>query len=133
MREKMQNKQELKKFGLVMASAISLLFGLIIPFVSNHTYPLWPWTLSSVFLIVSLIHPKLLSGIYIAWMKIGHVLGWINTRIILSLLFFGLLTPIGLVLRLLGKDPLLKKIDPNVFTYRKSCKPIEPTEFERPF
>jgi hypothetical protein len=129
----MENKQELKKFGLVMAGAISLLLGLIIPFISNHAYPLWPWTIASIFVIVSIVHPKLLNHIYIAWMKIGHVLGWINTRLILSLLFFGLLTPIGLILRLLGKDPLLKKIDPNALTYRKVCKPIDHTEFERPF
>jgi hypothetical protein len=129
----MENKQELKKFGLVMAAAISLLFGLIIPFISSNDYPLWPWTLASVFVIVSITHPKLLKHVYQTWMKIGHVLGWINTRIILSILFFGLLTPIGLILRLLGKDPLLKKIDPNALTYRKPCKPIDRTEFERPF
>lgn len=129
----MDSNQDLKKFGLVMAGVISLLFGLIIPFIANSAYPVWPWTIAAVFLIVSLTHPKLLRSVYKIWMKIGHILGFINTRIILAVLFFGLLTPIGLVLRLLGKDPLLKKIEPDLITYRVPCKSIEPSEFERPF
>ena len=130
----MEDKQELRKFGLIMAMVISLLFGLTIPFIGSHNaYPLWPWTIASVFVIVSIVHPKLLHQVYKIWMKIGHVLGWINTRIILAVLFFGILTPIGLVLRALGKDPLLKTIEPDVTTYRIPCQPIEPNEFERPF
>lgn len=129
----MQNKQELRKFGLMMAGVISLLFGLAIPFLGNNTYPMWPWTIAAAFMITSLVHPKLLNQIYILWMKIGHVLGWINTRIILAVLFFGILTPIGVILRLLNKDPLFKKIEPNAISYRVNCKPIEPSEFERPF
>lgn len=129
----MQSKQELRKFGLVMAGFISLLFGLTLPFMSNNSTPLWPWRVASVFLIVSMVHPTLLNQIYKLWMKIGHVLGWINTRIILAVLFFGILTPVGIVMRLLGKDPLLKKLDPNLTSYRVKCKPIESNEFERPF
>lgn len=129
----MQNTQELKKFGLLMAGVISVLFGLMIPFLGNHAYPLWPWTISSVFLIISLVHPKLLAKVYSTWMKIGHMLGWINTRIILAILFFGILTPIGCLLRLLKKDPLMKTPDPKLTTYRVTCKPIDPAEFRRPF
>lgn len=129
----MENKQELKKFGLMMAGVISLLFGLIFPFLGNQTYPLWPWTIAAVFTIVSLVHPKLLNRVYHIWMKIGHILGWINTRLILAVLFFGILTPIGLLLRILNKDPLFKKIEPNAVSYRVNCKPIEPNAFERPF
>jgi uncharacterized membrane protein len=130
----MEYKKELRKFGLIMAMVISLLFGLTIPFISNHgAYPLWPWIIASIFVIVSIIHPKLLKQVYKVWIKIGHVLGWINTRIILAVLFFGILTPIGLVLRALGKDPLLKKIEPDLTTYRIPCKTIESNEFERPF
>ncbi len=129
----MQSKQELRKFGLIMAGVITVLFGLMIPVISNNSYPLWPWTIASVFLIVSIIHPKLLNQVYKLWMEIGHVLGWINTRIILAVLFFGILTPVGLIMRILGKDPLLKKVDANLASYRVICKPIESNEFERPF
>jgi hypothetical protein len=129
----MENKQELRKFGFVMAGFISLLFGLTLPFISDNSYPLWPWSIASVFVTVSIVHPKLLNQVYKTWMKIGHVLGWINTRIILAVLFFGILTPIGVLMRLLGKDPLLKKINSTISTYRVDCKKIDHSEFERPF
>ncbi len=129
----MEKKQELRKFGLLMAGVISVLFGLMIPFLGNKAYPIWPWATAGIFMIISLVHPSLLNRVYILWMKIGHVLGWINTRIILAVLFFGILTPIGVILRLLNKDPLFKKIEPNAVSYRVNCKPIESNEFERPF
>jgi hypothetical protein len=40
------------------------------------------------------------------WRRVGHALGWINTRILLSLFFFVILMPVGLIMRLAGKDPL---------------------------
>ena len=49
--------------------------------------------------------------------KIAHALGWFNTRLILTVMFYLLFTPIGLVLRLLGKDLLNRKIEPNAETY----------------
>lgn len=129
----MESKQELRKFGFMMAGVISLLFGVAIPFLGNKAYPVWPWAIAAVFIILSLVQPKLLNQVYTLWMKIGHVLGWINTRIILAILFFGILTPIGIILRIFNKDPLFKKIEPDAVSYRVNCKPIEPTEFERPF
>ncbi len=131
----MQTKQNLKNFGLIMSSMIALLFGLIIPILKQDIfyYTLWPWAIASIFMLLSLFQALWLNQIYKAWMKVGHILGWFNTRVILALLFFGLLTPIGLILRLFNKDPLLKKIDPNLTSYRIPCKSINPAEFERPF
>jgi hypothetical protein len=40
------------------------------------------------------------------WRRLGHALGWVNTRILLSLFFFLVLMPVGLIMRLMGKDPL---------------------------
>ncbi len=43
------------------------------------------------------------------WWRLSHALGWINTRVLLSLFFFVVLTPIGLLFRLLGRDPLSQR------------------------
>lgn len=61
--------------------------------------------------VLSLISSTIESGIIWVWFKIAEVLGWINTRIILSLVFFVFLTPIALLKKLLSfkKDPLKLK------------------------
>jgi len=52
---------------------------------------------------------NLLKPVYAAWMSFASVLGWINTRIILAILFYLVLTPMGLAMRLLGVDLLERK------------------------
>lgn len=54
---------------------------------------------------------KLLKSLYSLWMKFALILSWINTRLILIILFYLIFTPIGLVLRILGKDLLDRKIN----------------------
>jgi hypothetical protein len=56
-----------------------------------------------------------------AWMFLGRILGEINSRIILTLIFFGIVTPIGMAKRWLGDDPLHRTMDRNAPTYRKAC------------
>jgi hypothetical protein len=65
-------------------------------------------------------------------MIVGHVLGWINTRIILGAVFYLIVTPIGAVRRLLGKDPMgTKKAD--VESYRILRKPRSPSHLKRQY
>jgi len=86
--------------------------------------PLWPrlppiapnqyWLAGAgPWLAAALIYPKGLTPLYKAWMAFGHVLGWINARIILGLVFFVVVMPIGLIMRLFGKDFL--RMRPNRF------------------
>lgn len=55
--------------------------------------------------------------IYRYWMKFAHVLGWVNTRVILSVFYLVILTPFGLLLKVFKKDLLEEKIDPATSTY----------------
>jgi hypothetical protein len=75
--------------------------------------------------VVSLLSSRLADGILWIWEKIAFVLGWINTRIILSAIFFLFLVPISLVYRLFSTDPLrLKKPkDSNFIEVNKSYTP----------
>lgn len=66
------------------------------------------------------------------WRRAGHALGWLNTRILLSLFFFVVLTPVGVIMRLFGKDPL------DVRGHGSTWKPYgerlrDPKHFERSF
>lgn len=63
------------------------------------------------------VAPTVLKPVYVVWMTLAVVLGFIMTRIILTIVFFLVVTPIGLVLRMMGRDPLNRKPDPTVDTY----------------
>jgi hypothetical protein len=59
---------------------------------------------AGVWLVTALVYPKVLAPLSKAWMALGHALGWINARIILGIVFFVVVMPMGLVMRLFGKD-----------------------------
>ena len=111
-----------KKFGLTMAGCLALIFGLVMPLVLGRSLPVWPWVAAGFFLTTAVFMPMQLRLIYLVWMKIGHILGHINTRILLCLVFFLLFTPMALLLKLLGKDPLCRQLsdDATVSYWQKS-------------
>lgn len=71
-----------------------------------------PWVLitlvsiAAVLLLLAAVAPALLRPVYRGWMRVGETLGWINTRILLTLVFFLAVTPIGLLMRLFGRSPI---------------------------
>jgi hypothetical protein len=67
--------------------------------------------------------PRVLAPIHKIWMSLGHMLGWINTRILLGLVFYVLVTPIGIIFRLMGKDTMRKAFVRESPTYRVLRKP----------
>ena len=76
-------------------------------------------TISTVIAVVSLIIPGFGRIIEWGWYKIAHVLGWINTRILLSLVFYIFLLPFALLARISGKNSLkLRRLKDSVFTKR---------------
>jgi len=128
------NEKELRKFGLVTGSIVAVLFGLFLPWLFNHALPLWPpWIIAGVLIVWALILPATLAPVYKGWMRIGMALGWFNTRLILGILFFLIFTPIGLIMRLLGHDPMQRKIDGDLETYRISLSQKHPEDMEKPF
>ena len=127
------DKKSLKKFGVTMGIAF-----LVIALIVFARYKEWSafWlTLSGIFLSLGVIRPQVLKPVYIVWMRLAFVLAWINTRLILSIIFYLVITPIGLVIRLLGKDLLEKKWDRQAVSYwkDKELTPFKPADFERQF
>lgn len=124
---------ELRKFGLMMAFVLMIIFGLALPLALGKSLPVLLWGIGSLFLVLAVIKPSLLKLVYVAWMKFGHVLGWINTRIILGVIFFVMITPIGLIMRLFGNDPMNKCYNAKLSTYRKNVKSPPINHMEKPF
>jgi len=124
---------ELRKFGLLSAAIVAALFGLLLPWLFGHDWPLWPWIVAVTLALWGLVAAESLFGVYRVWMKFGHVAGWINTRIILGILFYLVFLPAGMLMRMLGKDPMARKLDRNSESYRVESQAIDRNHVERPY
>ena len=127
------DKQELRKFGLIFAGMFILIFALLLPWIWDKSSPMWAWIVAAVFAGTGLLLPMALTPVYHLWMKIGHVLGWINTRIILGIMFYCLFLPVGILMRLLGKDPLARSLEKTRNSYRVIHPTRKKDHVERPY
>ena len=127
------NKSELRKFGLITGAIVIVLFGLLIPWLFDIAWPRWPFMVGGILAVWAVVIPNTLKPVYVVWMKIGHVLGWINTRIILAILFYGMFLPIGMLMQLFGWDPMYKKLSKGLKTYRIESQESVKEHFERPY
>jgi hypothetical protein len=85
---------------------------------------------------IGLAAPKALKPVYLAWMSVATVLGFLASQLILTLFFFVVITPIGLLARLSGKDFLSLKLDrqaPSYWLRREPHPPKSPADYERQF
>lgn len=109
--------KELRQFGLLVGGVFAVI-GLW-PLVFRGESPrLWAMILGGLLIVLGGIVPQSLKQVHQGWMKIGHVLGSINTKIILGIVYFLLITPMGLVMRLMGKDSMHRAFAQNADTYR---------------
>lgn len=112
------NNKKLREFGITTGIIVAILFGVLLPWIFGHQLPLWPWVVSGLLLLWALLLPASLKTLYIFWMKFGHVLGFINTRIILGIMYYLIFVPIGMMMKLMGKDPMARKFDEHIDSYR---------------
>ena len=126
-------KVELRKFGITLGIVFGLLGGLFL-WREKPYYP-YLFALSLFFLFFGLLFPTLLKPIHKVWMGLALILGSIMTRVILSVLFYLVITPLGLISKLSGKDFLDLKFDKSVSSYWISRKNItfEKANYEKQF
>lgn len=109
----------LRKFGLVVGGVFAGL-GVLSLWRGG-----WEWTtvravlvgLGGTLVVIGVLAPVVLRPVHRAWMTLAFAMGFVMTRVILSVAFFGVVTPIGAVMRWLGKDPLPKRPDPAAGSY----------------
>ena len=104
-----------RTFGLVFAGVFLLIAGW--PLIHGEAVRWWSVGISAVFALVAFIRPTLLAELNRLWMKFGILLGKIVSPIALGILFYIVITPIGLMIRVAGKDPLRLKFDPEADSY----------------
>jgi hypothetical protein len=99
-------KKMYRKFGCSMAACISLVFGLLLPWIFNRPVPVIPFVIALLLCFWSLVAPGSLKLIYRPWMALARILGKINTTLVLALVYFLVFTSTALVLKLSGKDAM---------------------------
>ena len=103
------SKKQLREFGLLIGFGFPILIGWLLPAIFGHEFRAWTLWIGIPGLILGLMAPRLLQYPYRGWMELGHALGWLNSHIILGLVFIVVLQPIAYVMRLTGYDPLRRR------------------------
>ncbi len=127
------SRTQMRRFGILVGA----IFGLI---------ALWPWLIrgeglrswaigiSVVLILLGAAKPGALRPLYRAWMAFAAVLAWINTRILLGLTYFLVMTPTGLLMRLWGRDPLDRRLGDRPSYWINKLRTRDPrTSMERLF
>lgn len=108
--------KDLRVFGLIWTGILSVVTYYPV-YKSTGDFRLWSLLLGSVFLILSIISPKLLIPFYKIWVKFGEFIGNIISKVILTVVFFILIFPLGILLKATGKDFLRKNNFKKVNSY----------------
>lgn len=137
LREEIKNIQSdkltLRKFGVALAVFLAIIGG-ISYWKGGTLYP-YLFPAAAIFLVIGLVIPQVLKFIYLPWMVLAALIGWVMTRVILTVLYYGVLTPTGLLLKLMGKDLLNEKIEPAAESYwiRREKRKITREDLEHQF
>lgn len=130
---KTAERRRLRSFGLTVGVAFVVLAGLLF-WKEKPTYPYFGG--AGILLILSgLLVPSALRSIERVWMIGARAMGYVMTRVILGLVFLLVFTPAGLLIRLLGKDPMHLRFDPRASSYwhDREDEQIDPERMERMF
>ncbi len=126
------SEKELRNFGLTVGTVfVAIAFWPVV--WRGEALRVWALIPGVILVVMGLSLPKTLAPVFKIWMKIGHVLGWINTRIILGAVFFLIITPMGVIMRMFGRDSMSRTLIPTQNTYRVVRPPRLPSHMKRQF
>lgn len=114
-----------RSFGLVFAAVFALIA--LWPLKSDGDVRIWALAAAGTFAIFALVAPKALKPLNLLWFKFGLVLHHVVTPVVMGLLFFVTVTPVGIMMRMTGKDPMRLKRDPAASSYWIDRVPAGPS------
>ena len=126
------SKRDIRSFGITMGIILFIISGLLM-YYNKEIYQI-TGIIALTFVGLGLVIPVVLKPLYFVWMTFAAILGWVMTRVILSLVFYLIITPIGLLTKLLGEDFLaLKRGDSDSYwNYRDSAEELN-QDYEKQF
>jgi hypothetical protein len=114
---KQPTPRELRWFGLALLGFFTILGSMILWRTGNSLVPKILWTTGALVVSVYYLAPPIRRPIYLAWMTLTHPIGWIATQLILALVYYGVITPVGLVMRIAGRDTMGRTFDRQATSY----------------
>ncbi len=118
----MKKKDNNKSFGILFF--IIFLLITLWPLINSESIRLWALGVALIFLVLGITNSKILSPIKKSWIKLGEILGKIIAPIVMGFIYFIIITPIGLFMRLVGKDLLGLKFNKNQSYWIKRTKNV---------
>ena len=134
MRRPKDEKKEIMKFGIGLTVALCIIGGW--QFYKGHVnIYVWFFGFAGLILVLSFVAPIILKPLYKVLSTVGNAVGWVNTRILLGIIFYLVFTPIGIFSRLIRKDLLDKRINKDAKSYwsTKEKGVFTKEQFERQF
>jgi hypothetical protein len=130
-----RDDRSLRRYGITMAVVLALLGGASL-LIGRHTWRGGALLMvAGAFLVAALLRPQNLAGIRSAWMALALGIGWWVSRLLLLLSFVLLVTPLGLIMRLVGRDPMTRKWDESAESYwvPRDPEPPDTASYEKPY
>ena len=109
--------KQLRSFGLILGCGFCVI-AFLPALIRGHNPRVWALALGGAFVILALAAPAILRYPYRVWMFAGHSLGWVNTRVILTILFYVVFTPVSVLMRFVKRDSMKRTFEPELDTYR---------------
>ena len=123
----------LRNFALSTGAAFVALFGMFFPWLLDRSYPVWPWVVFAILASVGLLLPESLRPVHYWWMRLALLISKVTTPIVLGVVFFFVFVPFGLVAKILGKDPMQRKLDDTIDSYRVDSESSAREDLENPY
>ena len=117
----MKNKDNNKSFGILFFIVFLLIA--IWPVLESESIRVWSLAISIIFLVLGIINSKILSPLKKGWIKLGEILGKVVAPVVMGFIYFVVITPIGVLMRLFGKDLLNIKFNKNKSYWIKKDDP----------
>jgi len=109
--------KQLRLFALAQVAFFAIVSTIVFRYSRSEQAAATVMACSVVAAIVGVCFPRAIHFVYVAWMAALFPIAWIITHLLMATIFYWLLTPIGLIMKLIGRDPLQRKFDRSAATY----------------
>lgn len=119
------SERELRQFAGIWLPAFALMLGILLWHkfeVPNAAIGVW--SVAGLVSVVGLLQPRWMKTLLVGWMYAAFPIGWTISHLMLAIIYYGCMTPIGLIMRLIGRDSLNRRLDRSAETYWIPREPV---------